>query len=122
MTKIPAPMTAPTPRAVNWKTPSVRFRLCEPVSWASSKRSFSGFRASKFGMCLWVLSLLQLVGKNGIPHRRRINCREQFQALAQVAAGHLARARLHVDIAAGAMQVKRQCVFEGLPCVVPKQL
>src|SRR6266550_3418494 len=50
MTKIPAPMMAPTPRAVNCSTPSVRFRLCSPPSLDSSRSTFSDFRASRLAM------------------------------------------------------------------------
>src|SRR3977135_1539223 len=44
---MPAPMTAPTPSAVNWTGPSVRFRLCSPSSFASSSNMLIGFLANK---------------------------------------------------------------------------
>src|SRR5882724_3141068 len=50
MTKIPAPMIAPTPRAVSCSTPSVRFRLCSPPSFDSSRSTLSDFRASRLAM------------------------------------------------------------------------
>src|SRR5258708_18446146 len=43
-------MIAPTPRAVNCTTPSVRFKLCSPASLVSSRSNFSGFRASKLAI------------------------------------------------------------------------
>src|ERR1700730_10931804 len=44
---MPAPMMAPTPSAVSWKGPSVRFRLCPPSSLASSSNMLIGFLANK---------------------------------------------------------------------------
>src|SRR5260370_14959795 len=44
---MPAPMIAPTPSAVSWKGPSVRFRLCALSSWASESSMLIGFRANK---------------------------------------------------------------------------
>src|SRR6266446_6890477 len=44
---MPAPMMAPTPSAVSWKGPSVRFRLCPPTSLASSSNMLIGFLANK---------------------------------------------------------------------------
>src|SRR3984885_5746295 len=41
---MPAPIMAPTPSAVSWKTPRVRFRLCAPVSPASASNILSGLR------------------------------------------------------------------------------
>src|SRR5436305_13795808 len=58
MTKMPAPMMAPTPRAVSCSTPSVRFRLCSPPSLDSSRSTFSDFRASKLAMVFVLLILL----------------------------------------------------------------
>src|ERR1700722_6113335 len=43
ITKIPAPITAPTPRAVSESGPSVRLRVCSPVSAASRSRTSMGF-------------------------------------------------------------------------------
>ena len=47
---MPAPMTAPTPSAVSWKGPRVRFRLRSPVSPASANSMFIGFLAQIFAM------------------------------------------------------------------------
>src|SRR5882724_555666 len=44
---MPAPMIAPTPSAVSWKGPSVRFRLCPPSSLASESNKLIGFLANK---------------------------------------------------------------------------
>src|SRR5882724_1262181 len=44
---MPAPITAPTPSAVNWNGPSVLFRLCSPASLASSSNKLIGFFANK---------------------------------------------------------------------------
>src|SRR5437879_11514726 len=44
---MPAPMIAPTPSAVSWKGPSVRFRLCPPSSCASASSMLIGFLANK---------------------------------------------------------------------------
>src|ERR1035437_2148418 len=68
------------------------------------------------------LPRLQLLWQHRIPFRRRVEGHEQFQAAAQVAAGHLARAGFHVDIAASAVQVERQRIFEGLARVFLEQL
>src|SRR5450432_1068104 len=40
-------MIAPTPSAVSWNGPSVRFRLCAPASFDSSSNMLIGFRANK---------------------------------------------------------------------------
>src|ERR1700704_4544616 len=55
---MPAPMTAPTPSAVNWTGPSVRFRLCPPSSCASASNMLIGFLANKG----WPMQLLLLGG------------------------------------------------------------
>src|SRR6266436_8059701 len=44
---MPAPIIAPTPSAVSWKGPSVRFRLCPPSSCASASNMLIGFLANK---------------------------------------------------------------------------
>src|SRR5712692_1156392 len=44
---MPAPIIAPTPSAVSWKGPSVRFRLCPPTSSASESNMLIGFLANK---------------------------------------------------------------------------
>src|SRR5258708_30804644 len=70
MTNMPAPMIAPTPRAVSWKTPKVRLRLCSPVSRASSINRFSGLVASRFGIRLrspWLFGRLNCVGTSPPP-------------------------------------------------------
>src|SRR5260370_12691151 len=54
---MPAPMTAPTPSAVNWTGPSVRFRLCSPASFASASNMLIGFLANK-GLPMQLLLLL----------------------------------------------------------------
>ncbi len=57
---MPAPMTAPTPKAVSWKGPRVRFRLRSPVSPASARSMFIGFRAQIFAMRCFSPSLFKL--------------------------------------------------------------
>ena len=68
------------------------------------------------------LPAFQLLGQHGVTFGRREQRHQQFQAAAQIAAGHLARAGFHVDIAAGAVQVQGQGIFESLPRVVAKSL
>src|SRR5690349_4740892 len=67
-------------------------------------------------------AFLELFRKNRVSFRRRVERDEQLEPLAQVAAGHLARTRIHVDIAAGAVEVQRQSILEGLPRVIAEQL
>src|SRR5262249_9107040 len=43
-------------------------------------------------------------------------------AAAQIATRHLARARLHIDIAAGAVQIQRERIFEGAARVIAEEL
>src|ERR1035437_1001369 len=68
------------------------------------------------------LPRLQLLWQHRIPFRRRVEGHEKLQPAAQVAAGHLARAGFHIDIATRAVQVERQRGFEGLARVLAEQL
>ena len=61
-------------------------------------------------------------GKDGVALGRRVERLQKSQPLAQMAAGQLARSRLHVDVAADPVQVEGQRVDEGLPGVLPEQL
>src|SRR5437899_12490940 len=47
---------------------------------------------------------------------------QQLEPPAQIPAGHLARARFLIDIAADAVQIERERVFEGLRRVLAKEL
>src|SRR5439155_19540482 len=62
-TQMPAPMIAPTPSAVSWNGPSVRFRLCPPSSCASASSMLIGFLANK-GLPMQLL----LWGMAPLPH------------------------------------------------------
>src|SRR5258708_7558072 len=63
---MPAPMIAPTPSAVSWKGPSVRFRLCPPSSCASASNMLIGFLANK-GLPMQLLLLGDLPGFPAFP-------------------------------------------------------
>ncbi len=60
-------MIAPTPNAVNWNGPSVRFRLCPPASCDSASNMLIGFLANKglpMQLLLWkIVSLLEATAK-----------------------------------------------------------
>jgi hypothetical protein len=68
------------------------------------------------------LSSFQFFGKNSVAFWRRVKRVQQFQAFPQVAAGHLARAGFHVDIAADSVQIECRRVFERLRGVFAKEL
>src|SRR5256885_12082771 len=44
---MPAPIMAPTPSAVSWTAPRLRFKLCSRVSWASPSSMLMGFLTNK---------------------------------------------------------------------------
>src|SRR5208283_2324758 len=64
----------------------------------------------------------QLLRKNRVSLGRLKQLFEQHQALAQIAAGQLARPGVDIDIAANSVQVERKRVDEGLPCVFAERL
>src|SRR5512143_3088163 len=69
-----------------------------------------------------VLLPVQLFGEHCVRLRRREDLVEQLEAASQVSAGKLARAGLHVDVAADAVQIQRERVDERLTAVSTEQL
>src|ERR1700716_3280312 len=72
---MPAPMTAPTPRAVSWPAPRVRFRLCSPASPASASNMLIGFftKSQLLGSLAPVASSsFGLVAMREAPRRARV--------------------------------------------------
>src|SRR5260370_13190723 len=68
-------MTAPTPRAVSWPAPNVRFRLCSPVSPASESSMLIGFltKSQLLGSLAPVVSSsFDLVAMREAPRRARL--------------------------------------------------
>src|SRR4029453_2030649 len=77
VTKMPAPMTAPTPRAVSWTGPRTRRSRFSPFS--SSRRGLRGLRANR-----WLASVVGLaalrrqiveVGQHLVGMRRGVDLR-----------------------------------------------
>jgi NAD(P)-dependent dehydrogenase (short-subunit alcohol dehydrogenase family) len=68
------------------------------------------------------LALLQLLREHRVPVRWGIERHENFQAFAQIAARHLARTGIHIDVAARAVQIQSQRVLERLPPVIAEEL
>src|SRR5438128_8085002 len=64
ITKIPAPITAPTPSAVSWKAPKVRFRLCSPDSLASANSDVSVLVANRFAIVCSLRPTINLLNHN----------------------------------------------------------
>src|ERR1700733_9498134 len=64
------------------------------------------------------LAAADLFGEEGVAFGWGEGTFEQFQALADIAAGELPGTRLHVDIATDAVQEERQGVTQGLSLIV----
>jgi hypothetical protein len=68
------------------------------------------------------LTRLQLLRQHRVPFGRREQRDQQLEPPPQITAGHLAGAGFHVDIAAGAVEIKSQGIFERLAGVFTEEL